>query len=122
MNTYRADGLIISTPTGSTAYSMAAGGPIVSPWLNAMIITPIAAHNLTTRPVVIDGSERLAIKIEDEGRIGYAVIDGETCSKIACNDMVELGYSDKKINLVLPKKFSYYGLLRETLKWGDKLC
>lgn len=122
MNTYRADGLIISTPTGSTAYSMAAGGPIVSPWLNAMIITPIAAHNLTAKPIVIDGSEKLSVRIEDEGRTGYAILDGEKCAKIGCADVVEINYSDRRINLVLPEKISYYGILRETLKWGDKIC
>lgn len=122
MNTYRADGLIISTPTGSTAYSMAAGGPIVTPGLKALVITPIAAHNLTARPVVIDGDEVLTIKIEDENRVGYAVIDGETCAKIHCDDIVTVAYTGKKINLVLPKELNYYGILRETLKWGDKLC
>ncbi|MGL4403920.1 MAG: NAD(+)/NADH kinase [Fusobacteriaceae bacterium] len=122
MNTYRADGLIISTPTGSTAYSMAAGGPIVTPGLKALVITPIAAHNLTARPVVINGDEILTIKIEDENRIGYAVIDGETCAKIHFNDVVTVAYRGKKINLVLPKELNYYGILRETLKWGDKLC
>lgn len=122
MNTYRADGLIISTPTGSTAYSMAAGGPIVTPGLKAMVITPIAAHNLTARPVVINGDEILTIKIKDKERIGYAVIDGETCSKIHCEDIVTVAYAGKKINLVLPEELNYYGILRETLKWGDKLC
>lgn len=122
MNTYRADGLIISTPTGSTAYSMAAGGPIVAPGLKAIIITPIAAHNLTARPVVIDGDEVLRIKIEDEERVGYAVIDGERCAKIHSTDIVTIAYTGKKINLVLPKDLNYYGILRETLKWGDKLC
>ncbi|MGL4254412.1 MAG: NAD(+)/NADH kinase [Fusobacteriaceae bacterium] len=122
MNTYRADGLIISTPTGSTAYSMAAGGPIVTPGLKALVLTPIAAHNLTARPVVINGDEVLTIKIEDEDRIGYAVIDGETCAKIHFDDVVTVAYTGKKIKLVLPKELNYYGILRETLKWGDKLC
>ncbi|MGL5963632.1 MAG: NAD(+)/NADH kinase [Fusobacteriaceae bacterium] len=122
MNTYRADGLIIATPTGSTAYSMAAGGPIVTPGVKALVLTPIAAHNLTARPVVINGDEVLTIKIEDENRIGYAVIDGETCAKIQYKDVVTVAYTGKKIKLVLPKDLSYYGILRETLKWGDKLC
>ncbi|MGL4687300.1 MAG: NAD(+)/NADH kinase [Fusobacteriaceae bacterium] len=122
MNTYRADGVIICTPTGSTAYSLAAGGPIVVPSLRGIIITPIAPHNLNTRPVVIDGNEELIVKIEDEDRIGYAVLDGETCAKINYNDMVYIRFSGKKLNLVLPEDLSYYAMLRETLKWGDNLC
>ncbi|MGL4568106.1 MAG: NAD(+)/NADH kinase, partial [Fusobacteriaceae bacterium] len=90
--------------------------------LKALVLTPIAAHNLTARPVVINGDEVLTIKIEDEDRIGYAVIDGETCAKIHFDDVVTVAYTGKKIKLVLPKELNYYGILRETLKWGDKLC
>ncbi|MGL5123544.1 MAG: NAD(+)/NADH kinase [Fusobacteriaceae bacterium] len=122
MNTYRADGVIICTPTGSTAYSLAAGGPIVVPSLRGIIITPIAPHNLSMRPVVIDGNEELIVKIEDEDRVGYAVLDGETCAKITYNDRVYIRFSGKKLNLVLPEDLSYYAMLRETLKWGENLC
>lgn len=122
MNRYRADGVIISTPTGSTAYSMAAGGPIVTPGLKAMVITPIAPHNLAARPVVIDGDEVLIAKISDEDRMGYVILDGENCSKIKYNEEIKIRYSDKKIRLVLPEENNYYTILRETLKWGDNLC
>ncbi len=122
MNTYRADGVILCTPTGSTAYSLAAGGPIVAPSLRGIIITPIAPHNLTARPVIIDGNEELIVKIEDKDRVGYAVLDGETCAKINYDDMVYIKFSGKKLNLVLPEDLSYYAMLRETLKWGDNLC
>ncbi|MGL4533704.1 MAG: NAD(+)/NADH kinase [Fusobacteriaceae bacterium] len=122
MNRYRADGVIVSTPTGSTAYSMAAGGPIVAPGLKAIVITPIAPHNLAARPIVIDGDEVLVAKISDEDRTGYVILDGENCSKIKYNEEIKIRYSDKKIRLVLPEENNYYNILRETLKWGDNLC
>ncbi|MGL4391935.1 MAG: NAD(+)/NADH kinase [Fusobacteriaceae bacterium] len=122
INTYRADGVIISTPTGSTAYSLSVGGPIVSPEIKAIIITPIAPHNLTARTVVIDGSEKLAVKIEDENRTGYAVIDGENSAQIKKEDEIFIKYSGKSLKLVLPEGKNYYEILRETLKWGDNLC
>lgn len=122
MNTYKADGIIFSTPTGSTAYSLSAGGPIIMPTLKAIVITPIAAHNLTTRPIVIDGRDELEIRIVDEKRMGYLVIDGETCCKIDSSDRVILRYSPLKLKLVLPKERNYYDVLREKLKWGDNLC
>ena len=122
INTYRADGVIFSTPTGSTAYSLSAGGPIVVPTLKALIITPIAPHNLTARPIVIDGREELEIKISEENRMGYLIIDGETCYKIDNKDKIILKYSPLKLKLVLPTERSYYNVLREKLKWGDNLC
>jgi NAD+ kinase len=122
VNTYRADGLIVATPTGSTAYSLSAGGPIIKPNINAMLITPIAPHNLGTRPVVVDGNEELGFIIKDIERVGYLTVDGEKSFKISCGESVKVRYSDKTLKLVLPKNRDYYGVLREKLKWGDKLC
>jgi NAD+ kinase len=122
INTYRADGVIFSTPTGSTAYSLSAGGPIIVPSLKALVITPIAPHNLTARPIVIDGKEELNIKIREENRMGYLIIDGETCYKIDSKDTITLKYSPLKLKLVLPIERNYYNVLREKLKWGDNLC
>lgn len=121
INGYKADGLIISTPTGSTAYSLSVGGPIVVPSLRAMVLTPMAPHNLTTRTIVIDGKEKLSIRLLDD-REGYLVIDGESYGKLEINDIIEVSYSEKTLRLVLPKNRSYYSILREKLKWGDNLC
>ncbi len=122
VNTYRADGIIVATPTGSTAYSLSAGGPILKPTLNAMVLTPIAPHNLSTRPIVIDGNEELTLEIEDEDRCGYIAIDGDKALKIGHGDRVKIKYSDKALRLVIPESRNYYGVLREKLKWGDGLC
>lgn len=118
---YKADGLIIATPTGSTAYSLSAGGPIVMPTLKAMVITPIAPHNLTNRPIVIDGNEKIYINLQDR-REGYLVIDGESYGEVKVGDVLEIVYSENKLKLVLPKDRNYYAVLREKLKWGDNLC
>lgn len=121
VNTYRADGVIIATPTGSTGYSLSAGGPIIKPALNAMLVTPIAPHNLSLRPVVIDGNEELVCSIQDLDGLGYLTIDGEQICKIFPESKIKIKYSDKTLKLVLPKNRDYYDVLREKLKWGNKL-
>ena len=125
INCYRGDGVIVSTPTGSTAYSLSAGGPIISHYLDAVLITPIAPHNLTTRPIVIDIKREISVKVEDEaesGRESFVIIDGEFWKKIDREDEIRIKYSDKKLRLLLPKNRNYYSVLKEKLKWGDNLC
>ena len=122
INTYRADGLIVATPTGSTGYSLSAGGPIIQPNLNVFLITPIAPHNLSTRPIIVDGKEEITLKLEEKERSAYVAIDGDDIIKVDKNDVVKVRYSDKKLKLVLPKSRNYYSVLREKLKWGDKIC
>ena len=125
INSYRGDGVIISTPTGSTAYSLSAGGPIISHYLDAVLITPIAPHNLTTRPIVIDIKREICVKVEDEtgsGRESFVIADGESWKKITKDDEIKVKYSDKKLKLICPKKRNYYSVLKEKLKWGDNLC
>lgn len=122
MSTYKGDGVIVATPTGSTAYSMSAGGPILKSDMKAMIITPIAPHNLNTRPIVIGGDESIEMKIEDEKRMGQVIIDGQTNKRISSLDTVRMEYSRYSLNLVIPKDRNYYSVLREKLKWGDNLC
>lgn len=122
VNTYRADGIIISTPTGSTAYSLSAGGPLISPNLNAMVITPIAPHNLSTRPIVISGDEHLNLEIVDVDRCGYVTIDGDKSIKIYHGETIKIKYGETPLRLVVPENRNYYGVLREKLKWGDGLC
>ena len=122
MCTYKGDGVIIATPTGSTAYSMSAGGPILKSNMKAVVITPIAPHNLNTRPIVISGEESLVLKIEDEKRLGQVIIDGQTHKKVTAEDEIKIEYSKNTLNLVIPKNRNYYSVLREKLKWGDNLC
>lgn len=119
--TYRADGVIIATPTGSTAYSLSAGGPILMPKIRAMIVTPIAPHNLTSRAIVVDGDEKLSFTLK-KGERASIVIDGESERKITNEERIEIYYSNKNINLILPENRDYYSILREKLRWGDNLC
>lgn len=125
INCYRGDGVIISTPTGSTAYSLSAGGPIISHYLDAVLITPIAPHNLTTRPIVIDIKREICVKVEEEpesDRESFVIADGESWQKISRTDKIKVKYSHKKLKLLLPKNRNYYSVLKEKLKWGDNLC
>ena len=122
INTYRADGLIVATPTGSTGYSLSAGGPIIRPNLDVLLITPIAPHNLSTRPIIIDGKENITLKLEEQDRMAYIAIDGDDIIEISNDDLVNIKYSDKKLKLIIPKSRDYYSLLREKLKWGDQIC
>ncbi|OQY43000.1 MAG: NAD(+) kinase [Fusobacteriia bacterium 4572_74] len=122
INTYRADGLIVATPTGSTGYSLSVGGPIIRPNLDVLLITPIAPHNLSTRPIIIDGKEEITLKLEKKEGSAYVTIDGDDLVKVTKDDLIKIKYSDKKLKLVLPKSRNYYSVLREKLKWGDKIC
>lgn len=122
VNTYRADGVIIATPTGSTAYSLSAGGPIVKPDLNAIIITPIAPHTLTARPIILSGNEEIRIEILEEDNDVHLMLDGQDSIKVEMKDEIRLSLSTKKLKLIKPKNRGYYSILREKLKWGDKLC
>ena len=124
MSNYRGDGLIVCTPTGSTAYSMSAGGPIVSPNVNAIILTPIAAHNLSTRPVVIGEEEELTITVNGEDKFANVLIDGENIDLISCEDNVVIKVLGKKLKMIVlnGEEQNHYSILRETLKWGNSLC
>ncbi|MGL5000357.1 MAG: NAD(+)/NADH kinase [Cetobacterium sp.] len=118
---YKADGIIIATPTGSTAYSLSAGGPIVMPQIKAIIVTPLAPHNLATRPIIISGEEKLVLTLNPEQK-GSIIVDGENEREIEKGEKIRIYYSRKKINLILTKERDYYGILRDKLKWGDNLC
>ncbi|WP_047384591.1 NAD(+)/NADH kinase [Cetobacterium sp. ZWU0022] len=118
---YKADGIIIATPTGSTAYSLSAGGPIVMPQIEAIVVTPLAPHNLATRPIIISGKERLILTLNPEQK-GSIIVDGENEREIEKGEEIQVYYSHKKINLILPEGRDYYGILRDKLKWGDNLC
>ena len=119
---FKGDGAIISTPTGSTAYSLSAGGPILSPELKVFLITPIAAHNLNTRPIILSGDVKITLELAIPSDTAYINIDGHTYHKVKVGEKVEVIYSNKTLKLVIPEGRNYYDVLREKLKWGENLC
>ncbi|UCC39448.1 MAG: NAD(+)/NADH kinase [Candidatus Aminicenantes bacterium] len=115
--TLRADGLIISTPTGSTAYSLAAGGPIIQPYIPAIIIAPICPHTLSFRPMVISSASRIKIQLLT-GEEVYLTLDGQRGDSLAENDAVDLKRSKLKLHLISSPKRNYFDLVQEKLGWG----
>jgi NAD+ kinase len=117
LNTYWGDGLIISTPTGSTAYSLSVGGPIITPGSENFVIAPIASHNLTVRPIVI--SDKSSIKLKIEGRENtYLMTMDSRLATIKKTEEIILGKSDFKINLVRMPEHNFFSTIREKLFWG----
>lgn len=119
---FKGDGVIIATPTGSTAYSLSAGGPIITPELKLFLITPIAPHNLNTRPIILSGDVKIVLTISKPSEVGFINIDGNTHHKIKVEDKVEICYSTETLKIVIPEARNYYDVLREKLKWGENLC
>lgn len=116
---YRADGMIIATPTGSTAYSAAAGGPILHPEMEAIIINPICPFTLSHRPIVVHAQERVTIAIEPEQRTGVILtIDGQTVYTLEPGDMVRVCRSPDKVRIIRSDKRTFYEVLRTKLNWS----
>lgn len=122
LSRFQGDGVIISTPTGSTAYSLSAGGPIVTPEQKLFLITPIAPHNLNTRPLILSGEKEITMKLSTPTREAYLIIDGDEHHKINLDDEIKIKYSLEKLKLIIPNGRSYYEVLREKLKWGENIC
>jgi NAD+ kinase len=120
VTTYKADGLILSTPTGSTAYSLAAGGPIVYPTVEAFVVTPICPHTLTHRPLVIPDSASIEIDFKAEDDAVFLTFDGQIGIELAREDHIVVRKASQKLRLVLPAKKSYFEILRNKLKWGER--
>lgn len=120
ISTYKSDGLIVSTPTGSTAYSLAAGGPVVVPAVNSFIVTPICAHTLTNRSIVLPDSVTLDITMKSHTESVYVTIDGQVAIALSSNDHVRVRRSNHYFNLVRPPHKSYFDVLRQKLKWGER--
>lgn len=117
---YKADGLIISTPTGSTAYSLAAGGPIIFPQVEAMTLTPICPHMLTNRPVIVPDSGEITVwaRSEDEGT--FLTVDGQVGQPLKHDDRVVCRRSEFSLQLVRPPSRLFFDVLRQKLKWGER--
>ncbi len=120
VTTYKADGLILSTPTGSTAYSLAAGGPIVYPIVEAFVVTPICPHTLTNRPLVIPDSAKIEIDFKAEDDAVFLTLDGQVGIELTRGDHIVVRKAQEKLFLVRPAKKTYFGILRSKLKWGER--
>jgi NAD+ kinase len=117
----RADGMIIATPTGSTAYNLSAGGPIVQPDVDAMIITPIAPHTLTNRPIVIPGTSTVRVQPNMDARDEIVfTLDGQSTFPIHARDEIVICRASKPLRLIRPTTRSYFEVLRTKLKWGER--
>lgn len=121
VNTLRADGIIISTPTGSTAYSLAAGGPIVDPSVPAMVVAPICPHSLTLRPLVIPGDSEIQIRLQDRPGHVLLTLDGQDAVDMKEDDLVVIRrFRKHSLKLVSSPSRDYFCLLREKLKFGAR--
>jgi len=116
---YRADGLIIATPTGSTAYSLSAGGPIVHPAVESLIVTPICPHTLTDRPVVIGDNCSIEMRLRGQAESVYLTLDGQKGIVMESDDCVSIARAQDRLRLIQPHRKSYYEILRNKLKWGE---
>jgi NAD+ kinase len=116
---YRADGLIVSTPTGSTAYSLSAGGPIIHPTVESFLITPICPHMLTDRPVVVRDSSSIEMKLCSNTESVYLTIDGQKGIPLHAEDCVRISRAQQLLKLIYPPRKSYFEILRSKLKWGE---
>lgn len=118
VNSFRADGLIVATPTGSTAYNLSAGGPIVYPSMNAMVLTPICPFTLTNRPIVVPDEVTIELKLKDQNEGVVLTLDGQIGYPLKAQDRVRIRKSRTTFNLVQPTNRNYFDVLRNKLKWG----
>ncbi|MGE4267582.1 MAG: NAD(+)/NADH kinase [Deferribacterales bacterium] len=122
VNEYRADGLIVATPTGSTAYSLAAGGPIVHPGLETMVITPICPQGLSNRPIVISDDSEVEIRIKTGNEKVSITFDGQIYRQLDTEKTITVKKASTCTQLIVPKDKNYYALIREKLGWGGVQC
>ncbi len=115
-NNYYGDGLIVSTPTGSTAYNLSSGGPVVFPLTEALILTPLCSHSLTQRPLILPANFKVMIKSDDEVLIS---LDGQEFYNISEYDSIEVKMAKNSVKLIHRLERNYFSVLREKLKWGD---
>jgi NAD+ kinase len=116
---FRADGLIVSTPTGSTAYNLSAGGPILYPRLPVMVLSPICPHTLSLRPLVVPDESRVEVTLETQCEEVYLTLDGQEGTTLGYGDTVRVRRSAERVRLVRVSERTYYDGLRGKLHWGE---
>jgi len=116
---YRADGLIVATPTGSTAYSMSADGPIVHPSVEAILITPICPHTLSDRPIVVSDTSKVEVRMDEHSDSMFLTLDGQTGVPLQTGDRVCITRAAERLKLIHPPNKTYFEILRSKLKWGE---
>ena len=117
---FRADGVIISTPTGSTAYTLAANGPILTPDVDALVVTPICPHLLTLRPIVVRGDALLTVRVEGISRLAQLTVDGQTAVELQLGDEVRCRRSSHTVNLIRLSESGFFEALRSKFSWGER--
>ncbi|MCK5709986.1 MAG: NAD(+)/NADH kinase [Deltaproteobacteria bacterium] len=120
VTTYRADGIILSTPTGSTAYSLSAGGPIVHPKIPVTIITPICPHTLTNRPLVVSSKMKVEIKVTTQEPDTYLTLDGQIGVRLKTGDVIEVKRTDTSVKLIKSPFRDFFTILKTKLMWGER--
>jgi NAD+ kinase len=116
---YRADGLIVASPTGSTAYSLSAGGPIVQPGVESLIITPICPHTLTDRPLVVRDTSSVETSLSGDAESVFLTLDGQKGIPMQSGDRVRITRAPERLKLIQPPRKTYFDILRSKLKWGE---
>lgn len=120
VNDIKADGLIISTPTGSTAYNLAAGGPILHPEVKALVVTPVAPHSLTSRPLIFPDHETLKLKLEKQTSTAHLIVDGQKVLELSPEDEVHISICDEQHLMIRKPHHNFFELLKEKLRFGDR--
>ena len=120
VSNYKADGVIIATPTGSTAYSLAAGGPIVVPGVDAIILTPVSPHALTNRPLVLPGDSEIQIVVKNTQEGAFLTVDGQTGVELQGGDRILCRKSKHQVRLFRMTERTFFDVLRAKLKWGER--
>lgn len=120
LNSMRSDGLIVSTPTGSTAYALSGGGPILEPDMDAMVLVPICPHTMSYRPIVISGDSKIEIIVkENQNSHAQVTCDGQINLGVVSGDKISIRKKDKVVRLIHPRQHNHYEILRAKLHWGE---
>jgi NAD+ kinase len=119
VNAHRGDGLIVATPTGSTAYALSCGGPIIQPNVDALVMVPICPHTLSDRPLVLKLTSSIEVRVDTGiGGAAHVVCDGEDLGRIGSGETLRIALADQNVTLLHPRDYNYYELLRSKLNWG----
>ena len=119
VNTHRGDGLIVATPTGSTAYALSCSGPIIQPNVDALVLVPICPHTLSDRPLVLPSSSEISVTLDNAGGSeAHVVCDGESLARMSAGDVLTVSLAKQPVTLLHPREYNYYELLRSKLNWG----